>query len=247
MTPAMFQPGRLSRGAGPLYRQAAAQLRTAIVEGRIDVGADLPTEADLAQGLGVSLITVRHALRDLAAEGLIRKRTAKAAAVISRVAVATIAQPLNSLADVIAVTDGAQLRIAGYGRRLSDEAAAAFGLDGTVELYCLRGRMFRDGDPISEVTIFFPPEIGARLTRGDFDDVVVFRSVEKRLGIKLSGARITVSAELADAALARSLKTQAGTPVLVNRMLWHAADGRPVELTIARHRADRYRLRYDVS
>ncbi len=217
------------------------------MEGQIVVGADLPTEADLAQGFGVSLITLRHALRDLAAEGLIKKRTAKAATVISRVAAATIAQPLNSLADVIAVTDGAQLRIAGYGKRQSDEAAAAFGLASTEELYCLRGRMFRAGEPVSEVTIFFPPEIGARLNRADFDDVVVFRSVEKRLGIKLSGARITVSAELADAGLARSLITQPGAPVLVNRMLWHAEDGRPVELTIARHRADRYRLSYDVS
>jgi len=97
------------------------------MEGQIVVGADLPTEADLAQGFGVSLITVRHALRDLAAEGLIKKRTAKAATVISQVAAATVAQPLNSLADVIAVTDGAQLRIAGYGKRQSDEAAAAFG------------------------------------------------------------------------------------------------------------------------
>jgi GntR family transcriptional regulator len=75
----------------------------------------------------------------------------------------------------------------------------------------------------------------------------VFRSVERRLGIKLSGARIMVSAELADAALARSLKTQPGTPILVNRMLWRAADGSPVELTVARHRADRYSLSYDVS
>lgn len=247
MTPGMFYPGRLSRGAGPLYRQAAAQLRAAIVEGRIHVGADLATEADLAQGFGVSLITVRHALRDLAAEGLIMKRAAKAASVISRAPTATFVRPLNSLADVIAVTDGAQLRIASYGQHQSDEAATAFGLDTSTKLYCLRGRMFRDGEPISEVTIFFPPEIGARLNRADFDDVVVFRSVERRLGLKLSGARITVSAELADAALARSLKTQPGTPILVNRMLWHAADGRPVELTIARHRADRYSLSYNVS
>ncbi len=243
----MVYPGRLSRGAGPLYRQAAAQLRAAIGAGAIAVGADLPTEADLARDFGVSLITVRHALRDLEAEGLIRKRAAKAAMVTARVPLATVARPLNSLGDVVAGTAGAALRIIDYGKRMSDEAAEAFGLAAGTALYCLRGRMFRDGGPISEVTIFFPPDIGVRLNRADFDDVVVFRSVERRLGIKLSGARITVSAELADAALARSLKTQPGTPILVNRMLWHAAEGRPVELTIARHRADRYSLSYDVS
>ena len=222
-------------------------MRSAIGEGQLALGADLPTEADLARGFAVSLITVRHALRELAAEGLIRKRAAKAAMVIARLPLATVARPLNSLGDVVAGTAGAALRIIDYGKRQSDEAAAAFGLAAGVALYCLRGRMFRDGGPISEVTIFFPPDIGARLNRADFDDVVVFRSVERQLGIKLSGARITVSAELADAALARSLKTQPGTPILVNRMLWHAAEGRPVELTIARHRADRYSLSYELS
>ena len=71
-----FAARRLSRGAGPLYRQAAAQLRAAIVAERIVVGADLPTEAALASGFAVSLITVRHALRELEQEGLIRKRPA---------------------------------------------------------------------------------------------------------------------------------------------------------------------------
>lgn len=242
-----FSPQPLNRSAGPLYRQAAAQLRAAIGAEAIAVGADLPTEADLARDFGVSLITVRHALRELASEGLIRTRAAKAAMVTARRPLATIVRPLNSLGDVVAGTAGAALRIIDYGKRASDEAAAAFGLAAGTPLYCLRGRMFRDGGPISEVTIFFPPDIGARLNRSDFDDVVVFRSVERRLGIKLSGARIMVSAELADAALARSLKTQPGTPILVNRMLWRAADGSPVELTIARHRADRYSLSYDVS
>ena len=105
--------------------------------------------------------------------------------------------------------------------------------------------MLIESEPLSEITIYFPPEIGARLTRADFDDVVVFRSVERRLGIRLAGARITVTAELADAALARALDIEEGDPVLVNRMLWRGPDGAPVELTIARHRADRYSLSYD--
>jgi GntR family transcriptional regulator len=120
-----------------------------------------------------------------------------------------------------------------------------FGLDPAEPLHCLRGRLLVEGAPLSEITIFFPPAIGARLTRADFDDVVVFRSVERRLGIRLSGARITVTAERADAALARSLETEEGAPLLVSRMLWRAEDGAPVELTIARHRADRYSLSYE--
>ncbi len=240
-----FAPRRLTRAGGTLYRQAAAQLRTAIAAGRIAVGADLPTEAALAEGFGISLITVRHALRELEQEGMIRKRAAKAAVVLASAPRLPAARPLNSIEDVVAATSGAELRIGSFGPRRSAEAAALFGLDAGTELHCLRGRLLSAGAPLSEITIYFPPEIGVRLSRADFDDVVVFRSIERRLGIRLHGARITVTAELADAALARALEIEEGGPVLVSRMLWRDAAGAPVELTIARHRADRYSLSYD--
>jgi GntR family transcriptional regulator len=240
-----FAPRRLSRAAGPLYRQASAQLRAAIAAGRLAIGAELPTEADLARGFGVSLITVRNALRDLETEGLIRKRAAKAAMVIADTPRPPAVRNLNSIDDVVAATSGADLRISGYDLRRSPEAAGLFGLDPAQPLHCLRGRLLADGVPLSEITIFFPPAIGARLSRADFDDVVVFRSVERRLGLRLAGARITVTAERADPALARALETEEGAPVLVSRMLWRAEDGTPVELTIARHRADRYSLSYE--
>jgi GntR family transcriptional regulator len=236
---------RLSREHGPLHRQATAQLRGAIIQGRLALGAELPKEAELAAGFGVSLITVRHALRELEAEGLIRKRPAKAAIVISATPHLPAPRPLNSLEDVVNATQGARLAIASYRPRRSPEAAEAFGLDPALPLPCLRGRLVAGRTPLSEITIYFPPAIGERLSRADFDDVVVFRSVERRLGIRLTGARITVTAERADAALARALEAEEGDPMLVSRMLWRGEDGAPVELTIARHRADRYSLSYE--
>jgi GntR family transcriptional regulator len=84
------------------------------------------------------------------------------------------------------------------------------------------------------------------MERADFDDVVVFRSVERHLGIRLTGARITVRAEAADEALAELLDYEVGAPVLVNQMLYYGPDGAPVELTVAQHPADRYSLTYDL-
>jgi GntR family transcriptional regulator len=234
----------LQRGDGPLYRQAAAHLRRAITAGRLHVGVELPTEAQLASGFGVSLITLRHALRELEAEGLIRKRAAKAA-IVTAAAPPMAARKLNSLEDIVAGTKDARLEITEYRRRLSVEAACAFGLPPATRLHCLRGRLLVAGAPFSAITIFFPPEIGRRLTRADFDDVVVFRAVERRLGLRVAGARITVAAEAADAELAAVLDYPEGAPVLVNRFLYFAEDGGAVELTIARHRADRYSLEYD--
>ncbi len=238
---------KLRREDGPLWRQAAGRLRTSIAAGRIGLGEALPTEAALARIFGVSLITVRHALRELEADGLIRKRAAKTAVVVSTEPRLPAVRPLNSLADIVAATAGARLDIFSYGEARAAEPAAVFGLPPDTALFCLRARLLLDEAPQSDVAIYFPPEIGRHLARADFDDVVVFRSVERRLGIKLAGASITVSAELADAALARRLDYTQGGAILVSRMVYLDEAGRPVEMTIARHRADRHRVAYAFS
>jgi GntR family transcriptional regulator len=236
----------LDRTERPLYRQAAAELRAAISGGSLPVGAELPPEAELAEGFGVSLITIRHALRELEVDGLIRKRAAKTAVVARAARRAQLARDVNSLEDIVAATQGARLEIVDYAPRRSAEAAEAFGLDERTAIPCLSARMLVAEGPLSVLTIFFPPDIGRRMSRADFKDVVVFRSVERVLGIRPAGARITVASEVADGVLARRLDYSIGGPVLATRMLYFDATDAPVELTIARHRADRYRLTYDL-
>lgn len=238
--------GPLDRADGPLYRQAAGRLRGAITSGQLGVGAALPAEAALAAQFGVSLITIRQALRALADEGLIRKRPAKTAIVAAARRPAPQVRQLNSLEDIVANTRDARLEIDHWRKRRSAAAARAFGLDPATQCHCLHGRLTVASLPVAEISTFFPPAIGRRLTRADFDDVVVFRSVERRLGIRLAHAHITMRAELADAGLARALDCAPGAPILVNEMLYHDVAGTPVELTIARHPGERYSLSYDV-
>lgn len=237
----------LNRADGKLYRQVAARLRAAISGGRLVVGAELPTEAALARGFGVSLITVRHALRELEADGLIEKRPAKPAVVVSTEPRGPAVRQMNSLDDIAAATEGASLEISEWQAVRSAVAEAVFGLEPGTPVPCLRGRVLREGAPMSDVTIFFPPAIGARLTRRDFDDVVVFRSVQRHLGLRLSGVRVTVRAALADSALARRLEVDTGAAVLVSEIVYLDEAGQPAEFTVARHRGDAYSLSYAFS
>lgn len=237
---------RLGREEGPLYRQLAAALRAPLRNGRWAVGTALPTEAALARQFAVSLITVRHALRILASEGLIEKRAAKTAIVAAPRPGGRPDAALNSLADIIASAADGRFAIASYRRERAPAANAALGLAEDVACYCLRGVMHVAGRPRSQNTIYFPPAIGRRLARTDFDDVVVFRAVERHLGIRPSGARLTVSAALADAPLARALGCARGAPILVVQMLYLDGEGTPTEFTIARFRADAFSLTYEI-
>ncbi len=70
-------PGRkpkLVRGAGlTVHGQIEDWLADAIATGRLAPGDRLPTEQDLAEWLGVSRMTLRHALAELAQRGLVTR------------------------------------------------------------------------------------------------------------------------------------------------------------------------------
>jgi GntR family transcriptional regulator, transcriptional repressor for pyruvate dehydrogenase complex len=63
-----FDPVRPTRASNDVV----AQIREAILSGRVKPGDRLPTERDMAQQFGVSRVTIRDALRALEAGGLIR-------------------------------------------------------------------------------------------------------------------------------------------------------------------------------
>jgi GntR family transcriptional regulator len=64
--------GRIDRdGPVSVWSQVAGDLAADITSGALAPGARLPAEPELAQIYGVSRITVRHAVRDLAGRGLV--------------------------------------------------------------------------------------------------------------------------------------------------------------------------------
>jgi GntR family transcriptional regulator len=235
----------LRRGDGPLYRQLAAILRAPIVEGTYAVGTPLPKEAEIAGRFGISLITVRQALRDLEADGLIRKRAAKPAVVASQGPLPRLTSAFRNFADIAAYSRDARLEVVSYSRDRAPAARTVFNLSARDVCFCLRSILFVGDRPRAQITTYFPPEIGLRLKRADFDDVLIFRAVQTHLGIRLAAARITVRAEIAEADVARDLDYAEGSPVLAMEMLYHSAEQQPVEFTIARHRADVFSLVYD--
>lgn len=240
-----FSPRLLSRSDGPLYRQLLAILRAPIADGSLPPGTSLPREADLAERFGVSLITVRQALRDLETDGLIRKRAAKPAVVARPEVPNGVSFGFKSFAEIAASTKDRRLEIHSYRKERASVASKAFGLAPDEACHCLRATLFQKNVPTGVTTFYFPPAVGARMKRSDFDDVVVFRSVQRHLGIQLSRAKITVRADVADEALAKALDYAPGGPILVIEMLYVSADGEPVELTINRNRADLFSLTYD--
>lgn len=241
----LFSRRTLAREGGPLYRQLADILRRPIVDGALPAGEELPKEASLAEHFGVSLITVRHALRDLESDGLIRKRSAKPAIVLPREEQSGPTWQMANFTDIAAYAKDASLKLLSYRREGSPLIQQYFGAKKGELGYCLRSILLSGDEKKAYINTYFPTEIGERLSRRDFTDVLIFETVQRKLGLRLDVAHMTVRAEIADANAAEILDVEPGSALMTVAMLYQSADGRYVELSVARHPGERFAITYD--
>lgn len=111
----------------PLYQQVAGRIREAIVGGRFGPGDALPGERDLAEAFGVSRASVREALRQLEAQGLVAGGRTAQGRTVARTNRAALTQAVSdSMAlEQVSLGDLIELRCAveGQALRLAAEVA----------------------------------------------------------------------------------------------------------------------------
>jgi GntR family transcriptional regulator len=76
-TPTLGLQRLAASGSGPLYRQARRELQRLVESGRYAPGETLPSEAVLAQALGVSIGTLRKAVDELVHEHVLVRHQGK--------------------------------------------------------------------------------------------------------------------------------------------------------------------------
>jgi GntR family transcriptional regulator len=228
----------------PLHRRVYAGLKADIASGRLGVGDLLPSEADISSAYNASRITVRHALDRLAQSGLVRKRHGVRAQVIAGNDHHGSVWRLESLDDIISSAGDAQIDIGSFAPRNDPQVAALFGAEPRAKLPCLRSRLLRGGQCYARSTIYFRPDIGQRLSLGQFDDVIVFRVLQRDLGITITDVRVTVRAMLAEPEDGVALGADKGEAVIETMFVYRAGDGPPVEVAFSRQRAADFSLTY---
>jgi GntR family transcriptional regulator len=241
--------GSETRGADsrqPLYTRVYEAIREGIAVGEWTPGDNLPTEADLCARFDVSRITVRHALQLLRQDGYITTQAAKPAVVVSRRSGRGSAGKVDTLDDLIAVASDAALEIRSWRPEPSPEAARIFGLLAATPLHCLTSLLMRDRQPFARSRIFFHPTAGSRLGRKDFGDVIVFRTMQRVLGVRILDVKMTVWSEAAREDDAADLGVAAGSPMLCTRLVYRTVRNAPVEIAYTRYPADAYSITHTI-
>lgn len=236
---APFDPGALSDSLPlPLYLQLARHLRDLIVTGRLADQDALPGERELAEAFGVSRVTVRKALRELIAEGLLRQRQGAGTFVNRSPHVEQRLSALTSFTEDIGAR-GFMPGSAWLNRSVAvatPEEAMALGLRPGAEVARLHRLRLADGTPLAI-------ELSALPTRFLPDPSVVQGSLYETLrgrGFPPFRALQRLSAIRLPADQAALLQVPDGAPALYIERRTFLEDGTPLEFVRSHYRGDAY-------
>jgi GntR family transcriptional regulator len=235
----------------PLYAQLKDALLREIRDGGLQPGDRVPSEAEIRERYHVSRATVRQALADLEASGVVRRVQGLG----SFVAVPKIRHvPLLTSFSELARSQGfapSHRVLASSVDEVPPDAAGEIGLaEGTTCRY-LRRLFLADGSPVGLAETWLPVEAlgghddlfdGERLDAGSMYEVLQ----SDPIGLVLDHATETVSPGAADAASAELLGRDPGTPVLLIRRLTYTPEGRCVESTRLVFAGDLYEYRVEL-
>jgi GntR family phosphonate transport system transcriptional regulator len=232
-------------GASPaLWREIKARIERDIVARRFRRDEPLPSERLLAEQYGVHRHTLRRAMAELEAEGLVSVQQGRGTFIESEVLAYRIGRRVRFTENALQAGFEPEATLLGHGfARPTAEQAERLGLRSGSRLAVLNTLRRVGGRPVSYATHYFPnallsegaatPDGLARL----FETSRSITAVLAALGVAdYLRLRTEVSGRMPDAAEARTLEISTAQPILVvsGTNVRVGAGGRPVLLTMTR-------------
>jgi GntR family transcriptional regulator len=236
----------------PKYHQIYLVLREQLREGLFKAG--LPSEMAFQQQFGVARVTVRRALEQLAAEGLISRQPGRGTLPTAAVQAAAPsqmqvqvqdgkprkAQLTGLLENLVSMGLATTVKVLDVGLIAApqDVAQALQVAVGDEVQKAVRVRSTKAG-PFSHITTYIPQAIGAHFGRKELAKKPILLLLEEA-GVQVGRAEQTISARLADVQLAQHLDVAVGSALLAVRRLIFDMNERPVQWLHGMYRPDRY-------
>lgn len=199
------------------YKKVQNDLRRGIITGKYEVGDFLPSENELSANYGITRMTVRNALKNLEAEGLIQCKKGKGSLV-------KLKRKSFELLSIKGFTEIMRLKEAEIDTLfVQHPISKAWDDDFFWDLnptekkagcyYMSRVRML-DNQPIMLENTYLPNLSLIGFSEATFVNNSLFDTLIVKYDIEMTGVTQKFRAISADAGLANSLSVQEGTPVL---------------------------------
>jgi GntR family transcriptional regulator len=232
-------PSHLDRSSPmPLWAQLLADLRTRLDRG--DFEETFPAESDLVESYGVSRNTVREALRRLRTEGTVvaeRGRRPRLAGSVE------IEQPIGALYSLFSSVEQAGLEqrsvVLALDVRRDAGVAKRLDLQRSTRLLFLERIRFAAGEPLAIDQVWFPADLAEGLLDVDFTHTGFYDELASRTGMRLTGGRETIRAQLPSARERKALAIDSSIAVFAIDRLG-LTRLRPVEWRQTKVRGDKF-------
>ncbi len=237
----------------PKYHQVYLVLREQLEDGRF--AARVPAEMDLVKEFGVARVTVRRALGQLVADGLIERSPGRGTVALPQDTAPAMGEPpprqrakltglLENIVDMGLRTAVklVQLEVLPASEQVARQLDVA---RHTLVQRAVRVRSTRDG-PLSHITTHVPQTIASAFGRRELGKKPILMLLEES-GVQIGRARQSISAKLADVTVARLLGVDIGSALLAVQRLVFDVDERPVQWLQGLYRPDRYQYEMQLS
>ena len=199
----------------PLYFKVMTEIRDNILSGAWSRGFQLPGELDLARRLGVSVITVRQALGQLAQEGLIRRQRAKGTFVTWRGPVNQCINLEIEAENLVTLNpEGTSFKLLGTESIEPGAELRDFKLSGKEKITRMTRVRMAQGRPLAYVHSYLASTVAGKLSPRSLLKLPLSSAIESGLGIKITDVKHLVGAKLVDDEVSAHLEIPAGSPVL---------------------------------
>lgn len=230
----------------PLHHQLYVVLRDQILRGLHPPGSQLPNETRLGELFEVSRITVRRALGDLDAEGLVERRQGFGTFVRANLPSPRPAATLGFLELLKLQAESTEVKVLAVDVQ-DPPAAVALQLQlaaGDQAVHAVRLRS-ANGVALMLIDAWVPLKLGATLTREKLRRRALYEVLLAQ-GVKFGRVVQEITAVAADPHLALLLATEVGAPLLRMTRLLYAQDLQPLLHTTIHVCPERSRILMDV-
>lgn len=226
----------------PLYHQIHLVLRERIRSGEIAEGVLLPGEQELGRLFDVSRITVKRALNELAAAGLVSRHRGRGTVVAGSAAIPVVKGSFDTLIESLQLMGlKTELKLLEFEEEVPAAANVARHLEIETGAPVQRAVRLRslEGEPFSYLVTFVPAHIGRRYTSHDLATTPIL-TLLARAGATVFEAEQWITAVGAEPTVAAALGVPAAAPLLKIERVMRASENRPVQLIYAHYRPDRF-------
>ena len=233
----------------PKYLQISAWLREVIKTGRYKRGEKLPSEVELARMCGVNRNTLRQAISELTAIGLLRKEKGTGTFVNAPAPL----QLRHRLERITSFTD--LMRESGIVQRTKiqkkgvetarDDVAEALFLGPNKKVIVVRRVRAGDGIPLIYEESFLPYDKFKGILNMDLSGSM-YKIMSEHFDVVLARSKQTISAVNLNTKIAKILKIPVNSAGIYIESLTFDENSIPIELLYSYHRGDKYKLEIEL-